>query len=47
MDNNNNDNANTKFIFEDFLNLYPKMTLKSEYTISPDKYLSFFNKKNS
>ena len=47
MDNNNNDNANTKFIFEDFLNLYPKMSLKSEYTIPPDKYLIFFNKKNS
>jgi len=43
----NNDNANTKFIFEEFLNLYPKMTLKSECTIPPDKYLNFFNIKNS
>ena len=47
MDNNSNDNANTKFVFEDFINLYPKMTLKSESTIPPDKYLSFFNIKNS
>ena len=47
MDNNNNDNPNIKFVFEDFLNLYPKMTLKSEFKIPPDKYLYLFNIKNS
>jgi len=47
MDNTINNNANSQFIFEDFLNLYPKMTLKSECTIPSDKYLNFFNIKNS
>ena len=43
---NNENNENRPLSFEDFLDLYPKIELKKEYSPPTDKFLNYFNIKN-